>query len=148
MPIITAYNCTVEYDPKWFNYNIIIPFSEEIYNKIQKVPYMIYLPEGNQTLTVTYYTGIEIEQSAYAETYITIQGVEGTVQDLGVFSVSKNDLNYLRITDDPIPYHFNPNYENELKPWSQGKEKDNEDKWEIDWEQSFIDETEQQFIEW
>lgn len=247
MPIITLYNCTIEYEHEYFHFNITMPFSEEIYNKVQKVPYILYLPEENKTLTVTYYTGIEIEQSAYAETYITIQGVEGAVQDLGVLSVSKNDLNYLTVTDDPVPYSFNYNYEkellsnaDELKPWGQGKEKDdktntiiknsaegvkyidrieritatrdfvvpsdnqnnisasastktiyidpktmepypdiflikegesyykftrslidgnkptksttkindNEDKWEIDWEQSFIDETEQQFIEW
>lgn len=242
MPIITAYNCAIEYDHYNLNYNITIPFSEETYNKIQKIPYMIYLPKGEQLFTVTHYTGIEIEQSAYTETYITIQGVEGTVQDLEVLNVSRNDLNYLTVTDDPVPYSFNYNYEkellsnvDELKPWGQGKEKDNkintttkndakyidriekfiatrdfvvpsdnqnnisastktiyidpktmepypgiflikegesyykftrslvdenkpaksatkinndEDKWEIDWEQSFIDETEQQFIEW
>lgn len=155
MPIITVYNCTVEYEHEYFHFNITIPFNEEIYNKIQKVPYILYVPEGNKTFTVTYFTGITIAQSAYAETYMTIQGVEGYVQDLGVLTVSKNDLTYLTVTDDPVPYSFNYNYEKELlhdedalKPWGQGKEKDSEDKWEIDWEQSFIDETEQQFIEW
>ena len=56
MPIITAYNCAIEYDHYNLNYNITIPFSEETYNKIQKIPYMIYLPKrGTAIYSYTLY---------------------------------------------------------------------------------------------
>lgn len=139
MPIITLSNSAIEYNYKWFNYNITVPFDEEIYNKIQEVPYTIYLPEEEKILTVTYQVGIEIEQSAYETPYMTIWGVEGTVQDLGVLSVSKNNLNYLTVTDDPVPYSFNPNYEEEflsdediLRPLNN-KEEDKQE-WSISWD--------------
>lgn len=155
MPIITLFNCTIEYDCKQLNYNITVPFSEEIYNKIQKVPYMIYLPEEEKTLTVTYQTGIEIGQSAYEMPHMTIQGVDGTVQDLGTISVSKNDLNYLTVTDDPVPYSFNPDYEEELlsdknilRPWDYKKEEKEEEKddWCISWDTG--EENQESIIDW
>ena len=141
MPIIIAEKGTMEYNCCYCSFNIELPFNQEDYDKIQKVPYIIYFPQDKQYITVEYHEGVEIETSINAIPKMIIHGAEGYITK--------------ELVNDPKLYNYNDKYLKELlsdadilRPWDyKEKEKDKEnDDWCISWDTG--EENQESIIDW
>ena len=125
MPIIVAEEGIMEYSYRYCNFNVILPFNQEDYDRIQKVPYVLYFPWEEKYLVVEYQSGIEIPMSIEENCKMIIHDVEGHI--------------IIGSANDPKPYSYSGKYkekllsnEDVLKPLNN-KEKEKEE-WNISWD--------------
>ena len=100
MPIIVVEEGIVEYNYCYCNFNVILPFNQEDYDRIQKVPYVLYFPQEEKYLVVEYQSGIEIPISIEANFKMIIHDVEGHI--------------IIGSVNDSKPYSYSDKYEREL----------------------------------
>lgn len=137
MPIIVVEEGIAVYNYCYCNFNVILPFNQENYDRIQKVPYVLYFPQEEKYLVVEYHSGIEIPMSIEANFKMTIHDVEGHII---IGSINDSKL-----------YNYSGKYEEELlsdedvlRPWDN-KEKESEE-WSISWDTE--KESQDSIIDW
>ena len=137
MPIIVVEEGIMEYSCRYCSFNVILPFNQEDYDRIQKVPYVLYFPQEEKYLVVEYQSGIEIPMSIEANFKMTIHDVEGHI--------------IIGSINDPKPYNYSREYEDELLSDEDiltllnNEDKENEE-WSVSWDTG--KESQDSIIDW